>query len=497
MRFVFQCFVIVLAVLGAAPLAHSEQIFGDFGQPAWSRMFKYFESRFGAIAKDEMVQVLPIATNAAWDDPISTLRLVEMHRWGDWAPSNAWQYAPNSGRRISEGYQYFLNAAWVAAVDANGTASAELKNALKRASEEVQFTRAEYISKQDEALRAYGQYVNNTPPSKRRSKTEFYSNPPRGYGWAAEIDISARRLDKALETLEIVTKNLNDPDIELLKRAQIKFNNPKQKITLPPIREVLNDPERWQPYFISYVDKDIFAFLKEKNRQSQKIEEVSQTSTYFEQKWKASVSVSFLGLFRAGGASAEQIRRETHVKNHATRIEVSFANVDTFNIVRGEWFDENLVSRFAPKLKSDAFDAVWGSNGQLELIPKTLMVGRGMTFRIYADSDSLDYLYDHFEGGADAGIYIGYWRVGGSGEYSSTRSETKVYKFKDYIEFTDLSGRGKVLAVLAKHYAAGLTRPKFTFAATDDAHRDARKTIDALWSPSVSTQKIQEILGTE
>jgi hypothetical protein len=53
MRFVFQCFVIVLAVLGAAPLAHSEQIFGDFGQPAWSRMFKYFEPRFGAIAKDE------------------------------------------------------------------------------------------------------------------------------------------------------------------------------------------------------------------------------------------------------------------------------------------------------------------------------------------------------------------------------------------------------------------------------------------------------------
>ncbi len=497
MHVIFQCLVLIAAVLGGVSSARSEQIFGDFGQPAWSRMFKFFESRFGAIAKDEMVLVLPTATNAAWDDPIRTFRLMEMYHWGDWAPSNAWQYAPNSGRRISEGYQYFLNAAWVAAVDANGTASVDVKNALKRASEEVQFTRSEYIAKQDEAARSYDEYANNTPPSKRLSKREFYSNPPKGYGWAAEIDTKAKRLGDALETLEIVTKNLNDPDIELLKRAQIKFNNPRQKISLPPVREVLNDPDRWQQYFISYVDKDIFAFLKESNLQTQKIEEISQTSTYFEQHWKASVSVSFLGLFRAGGASAEQVRRETHIRNNATRIEISFANVDTFNILRGEWFDENLVARFAPKLKSDAFNAIWGPNGQLELIPKTLLVGRGMTFRVYADSDSLDYLYEHFEGGADAGIYIGYWRVGGSGGYSSTKSETKVYKFKDYIEFTDLSGRGKVLAMLAKYYAAGLTRPKFTFATTDDARRDARKTIDSLWAPAVSNQKIQDILGTE
>ena len=202
-------------------------LFGGFGAPAWSRMWSYFERRYGDIARDERVLPLPTATNAAWDDRIKILRLMEMYHWGDWQPSSAWQYAPNPGRRISEGFQYFLNAAFVAAVDANGTASEEVKRALRRASEEVQFTRAEYIAKQKEADQAYEDYAKETPRPHRMSKANFYADPDKGgYGWGHEIRTKRDRLGLALTTLEAVSKRLTDPDIELLK--ELKLNSTTQ-----------------------------------------------------------------------------------------------------------------------------------------------------------------------------------------------------------------------------------------------------------------------------
>lgn len=478
---------IALAFVAAlSGTAHAETpIFGNFGEPAWSRMYKYIESRFGAVAKDEMVLVLPTATNAAWDDPVKVFRLMEMYKWGEWMPSLAWQYAPNSQKKVSDGYQYFLSAAWNAAIAKNGTLSQDAKTALVRVSDEVAFTRGEYNSVQKAASDAYDQYALTTPPP-RKSKPAFFQDQ----GWNVEIGTRKKRLDQALETLEFTTKQVVDPDIQLLKQAVIRYNNPSQKIWLPPVRDVLGDPERWQQEYVSYLDKDIFKFLAESTPQHQTINEAQLQSDYFEQHWNASVSVSFLGLFRAGGASAEQTKREQHIKNNVTKIDIDFANVDTFNVVRGDWFSENAVSRFAPFFKGEAYTTIWGPNGQLELLPKTLLLARGMKFTIYADSESLDYLYEHFQGGADAGIFIGWWRVGGEGGYSSTKSQTKVYKYNDRIEFTDLSGRAKVLAVLAKHYADGLPRDPLSIALTEADRQKARSAIQAEWNNVEMFKKI-------
>lgn len=220
----------------------------------------------------------------------------------------------------------------------------------------------------------------------------------------------APKAKTALETFATLSKNITDPDIQLLNRAQIKIENPKQKIWLPPTRDVVGDRDRWQQYFISLLANDIDAFMKERHSDTEQVREVEQVSTFFEQKWKASVSVSFLGLFRAGGLSAEQVRREQHIKDNATDIDISFTNIGLFDVVRGEWFDENVVSRFKDVVD---YNTIWGPNGQLELIPKSLLVGRGMKFTVYAESNSLNYLYEHFEASADAGFFIGYWRIGG------------------------------------------------------------------------------------
>lgn len=457
-------------------------IFGDAGTPAWSRMFKYFETRLVGqnIAKDDAIFILPTATDAAWDDRVQILRLMEMYKWGDWMPADAWLYAPNAGKRVSDGYRYFLDAAWVAAVDQNGTASPELKNAMKRAFEELEFTRADYNATTDAAEKAFANYARATPAPDRKTRKQYYSDQR----WDTQIAAKKKRLDDAAGTFDIVTASLVDPDIQLLKDAKLRLINPKQKVMLPPVREVANDKDRWQSYYISLIDKDIFAFLQEAALQTQMINESQAKSEYFEQRWSASVDVSFLGLFRSGGASAEQVKRESHVRNNATSIQIQFANIDTFNVTRGEWFSQNVIDRFASKLNGRDFNNVFGPNGQLEFIPKTVLVGRGMRFVIYADSQSIDYLYEHFHAGADAGFYIGYWRVGVGGDTSTTRENTQVNKFSDRIEFVDLSGRGKVLAVLAKHPAGTITRPAFLSAGTERARIDAITKIQATWTPS-------------
>jgi hypothetical protein len=447
-------YIFSLILVSEVP-ANAEAIFGEFGAPAWSRIFKYYETRFGAVASDERVLILPTATDAAWNAPSKTLRLVDMNKWGDCIPSFAWQYSANCSKRISGGYGYFLTSALVAQIDASGTIAENVKNALRRVNEEVQFTRTEYIAKVDEADKAYADHVRTTPPRDRLSKQRFLDK----FEYKSEIEARQARLAAAGKRLGDLTKNLNDPDIVLLEKAQKKYDSPKQIIQLPPVPELLNDRERWQDYYISLIDKDIFKFLDEDVRQDQEISESSAKSEYFQSHWQASVGISFFG-FGLGG-SAEQTKRETHIRNNSTKIGIHFENIDTFNIVRGEWFDEQVIARFAPKLKAEAWTAIWGKNGQLELIPKTLLVGRGVSFVIYADSNSLDYLYDHFEAGG--GISIGFWGIGigAGGSYSSTKENTEIKKFSDRIVFRDLSGQAKVLGVLAKHYASSVPKPAF------------------------------------
>lgn len=476
------CISSVVIPLLCSPAAAQTPLFGDFGVPAWSRLYKYFEGRFGAVAADDLVLVLPTATNAAWDDHNPYLRLMEMHKWGDWMPSNAWQYAPTANKRLSEGYRYFLNAAFLSAVDANGTASPALKGALRRANEELQFTRAQYNEIIQEADAAYEAFLRASPANQGKSKRQFFKDQQ----YDAEIETRKKRFDSATETFKIVTSSIVDPDIDLLTRAKLAYENPKQQVLLPPVREVLGDKDRWQKHYTSFLDKDIFAFLRDTVAQNQNILESTQMSNSFETRWSASVSVSFLGLFRAGGASAEQVKREQHIKANTTKINITFDNLDTFNIVRGDWFNQNVIDRFAGRLSVDYFTAVWGPNGQLELIPKSVLVGRNICFQIYADSNSLDYLYEHFRGGADAGFFVGYFRVGGGGNYSSTKEQVRTTKFTDHLSVCDLSGRAKVIGVLAKHYAATLPKPTAIPSAgiTPAARANARRDIEAQWSKS-------------
>ncbi len=377
-------------------------------------------------------------------------------------------------------------------MDANGTATDSLKNAVRRSTEEVEFARSVYNTARSDADAAYNAYAAVTPLARRRSKRHYFEDQ----GYDLQIEAAHGRLASAVDTFKVISASLADPDIDLLKNAFVKYDNPRQQVDLPISREVLGQPDLWQKYYISLIGKDIDAFLRERNPQLQDIMELQSTSQTFESRWRASVSVKFLGLFRAGGASAEQVRREEHVRNNATRISISFANLDTFDIVRGEWFDGNAISRFGPRLPADPYKAVFGQNGQLELIPKTLLVGRGMKFSIYADSSSLDYMYEHFNGSADAGVRLGWFTIGAGGGYSSTKTETRVTKFADHIEFEDRSGRAKVIAVLAKRYGATPPPGIGHFAAT--VTPPARPVAIPEWTPSVVlNQALSKFSATE
>ncbi|MHB8269660.1 hypothetical protein [Bradyrhizobium sp.] len=430
-------------------------IFAEYGAPAWSRWFRYLETRIGnpGNASDLKVTALPVALNAAWDDPIKSLAAYEAYKWGDWMPSNSWLYHANASKRISTGYMYFLTDATTKRLAQSGMSN-EVRTATQNAEAQVNFYRQFLIAKQEEADKAWLDYAATHPKPGRLTKVQFYDQ----YKWQLAIDTLIRKLSAAAKQYQALVANIGDADLVLLEDASTRWSNPKQRIHLPQNKDVLNDPELWQEYYTSWIGDNIRDFLKESVPENQTINESSSASTYFEQQWSASVSVSFLGLFRAGGASAEQTKIEQHIRNNMTNLDVHFANVKTFPIERGEWFSGNALDRFAPIVDRTAN---FGPNGQLELIPQELLLGRGMSMFLYADSQSLDYFYEHFHASADAGFFVGPWRVGGGGDYSTTKSETKIEKYSDKIFIQDLSGRAKVMAVLSKYPAGALGAPHF------------------------------------
>jgi hypothetical protein len=441
------------ALVGSSILTSSpaqSQIFGGNGEAAWSRMYHYLESRFGAVASDEVILIPAVAMTVEWNDPTKVIRLMEMDHWGDQEPSLAWQYAPNTSKRISAGYGYFLNAALNSMLLSNGGMSDDTKAAVRRSSEALDFARADYKKAQDDADAAYATYVASTPPAKRISKEKYLKN---NY-WTDEIEAKRKRMADANDDFKRTSSLIVDPSKALLMSAFDAYQNEDEQIYLPPVREALNQPELWKKRYATFIDGNIDHFMRDRQPQTETIDEQQSSSSSFDQTWKASVSVKFLGLFRVGGASAEDTLQEQHVENNTTRIDIEFTNVEPFSIARSDWFSQNTIDNFYKKLTKDEFTNVFGSNGQLELIPKTLLVARGMKFTVYADSDSLDYLYHHFQGGADAGIKVGWFTIGGGGEYSVTKSDTKTTKFSDHITFEDLSGRAKVIGVLAKRYGA-------------------------------------------
>lgn len=478
----------LLAPLGAQ--AQQPPLFGDWGNPAWSRYFKAIETRLigPTPSNTDLAMLLPTPTNADWSSNNQTRRLVAMNGWGEAMPPLQWTYLRNSSKRVSDGYKYFLNAAMLQRIG-QGTASEDLKNATRRALDELEFARTDYKASVDQADAAYENYASVTPKPQRLTKAQFFKQQ----AYDIQIRTKDRALKEAAGTFDIISNGLNDPDIALLKDAQIRLSNPNQKIRLPASNELINDPDRWQEYYITTIDKSMNNFSNDYKPQTQEINEAQSSSQYFETHWKVNVSVSFLGLFRAGGASAEQLTREKHVRTNTTNIQIGFENLDVFPITRGEWFSQNVIDKFGPTLKPSEFNAVFGPGGQLEVVPMNLLVGKGMSFTVFADSQSLDYLYEHFHAAADAGIMIGWWKLGGSGEYSTTKENIEVRKFSDRITFSDLSGRPQVIAIAAKHMAGGM-KPAAAAARLLSAEQMTRglRNIEAIWAAEQGAKALQD-----
>jgi hypothetical protein len=310
----------------------------------------------------------------------------------------------------------------------------------------VNDSRKEYNATVDSANAAYDAYANVTPPGQRKPKARWLKEQ----GYADQIDASKKRLDASLVDMQIASRTIpNNPYVARLNEAVIRFGNPEQSYKGPLTREDIRFPAKWQSKQLTHIGGDLQSFLSETRRTTQSLDESHSTSSTFEQHWKASVKVKFLGLVRVGGLSTEETKREKQIQAATTRVEIGFDNLDVFPIVRGPWFDEGALNLLLPVLKTEVKKEIFGDRGQLELLPRSLLVARGLRFRIYADAATLDHVYSHFKGSADAGIKIGYFTVGAKGSGSAERSKTKDRKTSDYVEFYETTGRGQVLAIQA------------------------------------------------
>jgi hypothetical protein len=437
-------------------------IFSQRGVPAWSRMYQYIESRFAlqmnGLPKGTKILMLPVAPNSAWDERREKLRLLEEYRWADQMPGLSWLYVRSAGKRLSEGYGKFLQQAIVTTY-AQSALDTELKTALVNLWEEQTYLQGLLNQAIEEAETAYEAYLAITPKPQQLKKIDFYER--RGY--QTKINVIEQQLHEAGTTAAVLAPAVESPDITQLKAAYERFKQPSQTTSLPINEETLNDPQKWRPLYNSYVGggyERMQQFLAQRAPSVENIVESSSESSYFNRQWSASVNVNFLGFLRVGGGSISHEETDERVRSDTTGLSVGWENMEVFPIERDTWYSDQIIDTYAPRFSRNKFQEYFGTLGAMEMIPVGLLVARGLRFTLQTSSYARDYSYEHMHASADAGIRIGWYTIGGGGDYSSTKIETRIDTSTDQISFTDLTGRGKVLGVLVKHVASVIDTPK-------------------------------------
>ena len=379
--------------------------------PAWRRWHQLVCNRYGVGSPDagDVIQPLTIAPPAAFDSVASPLARYLQTMYADripqWLPLPAGPFKDTlyipSGASLATGYKLFLRSLKSTFQEAQTPAQ---RLAIDHAADAAQTAR-ELLDRFDDNTLSFWELWKARHPDADRAI------------WERDQRIAEKRRplkDDRDMTLAEYLRCLADAggaEAQLLAEQQIAMDDPTQQYRLPisPM-QLRENPEGWDRFYRQEFREDFAAFREAPGgMEALDINEATSSSQYLETRWNASGSVSFLGLFRAGGLSAEGKDIEEHFKADTTNVQVSFDNIQEFTIARGAWYDEQIIRRYLNKVKPDAF---WGPNGALNLIPRSVIVVRGMKMHIACTSQTLDRIEHHLSGSADAGFWCGWFRVG-------------------------------------------------------------------------------------
>ena len=421
-------------------------IFIGDGLAAWRRWHQLICDRFGVGTPDagDVVQPLSIAAPARFDSVHSPLERYLQNTYAERLPQ--WLPLPNgpfkdqlyipSGARLSTGYKLFLKSI-KSSFDALQTPAQRL--AIEQASQAAESAR-ELLERFETNTLGFWELWKARHPEAERAV------------WERDNHIAEKRRplkadrDMSLAAYLRCLADAGAGEAELLAEQQMAMDDPTQQYRLPATPAQWGElPDSWDRFYRQEFSNDFVAFRDTPGvAETLDIKESSVASHYLETRWNVSASVSFLGLFRAGGLDANGRDIEEHMRSDTTSVQVGFDKLEEFIITRGAWYDEQIIRRYMGKVPAEVF---WGPNGVLNLIPRSVIVVRGMHLTMTCSAETLDRVEHHLGGSADAGIWCGWFKIGGGG--GGGRDEVTITRHNDSNTLTLSPKDPKACQVLA------------------------------------------------
>lgn len=222
--------------------------------------------------------------------------------------------------------------------------------------------------------------------------------------------------------------------------------------------------EGWDVYYKTNIEpgEDWSVFFGHDISDARTLDQSSTQSSYYNHSWKGGGSVSYGFFSISGGASGGTV--EKHLRAGTTAVQFTFKKLVLASVTRGTWFDGGLVTS-RPYFGYVDSSAYWDPHGTLNLIPISIILGRGPLIEIRTSKAAYDSYknWRHVRGGG--GFGIGSFRIGARGSSSTEWGSTNDQSSDSTIRIEDTSGQAYVVGVVLQKMDEVTVSPAPAFAA--------------------------------
>lgn len=408
---------------------------------AWSKLTAQFETRFGGSIAPLVPQINTVLTPLSCRTKYVPLNLYREQLAADAIPAYLPANKPlaQTGSRVSDNFEQYLAQLMLAlrkkapAVDQQATDRAEraYNAALKKLGDFEDLARKEWAS----TLRHH--------PDKPRAIWE------RDWQYRDKRIPVAAKVDTAYA--DYLAQVASYPALRTVMVALRNYQNPLAFAHLPMTEEQAEfgvaNPEgsqTWDEFRQSFLNFDIKDFLSHDAPDSLIIRERSEHSTSYENRWSGSASVGY-GFFSVS-ASAEGGTIEKHMQASASSFSISFKKLGPANVLRRNWYNESLIRTYCREVNREEY---WGLGGTLNMIPQTVIIGRGISISIEVDQATYDEFQTWYTAHGSAGFSFGPWSVGGGGSSSTSFTDVRNASAGTTIKIEDTSDQLYVVGIIS------------------------------------------------
>ncbi|NWG72389.1 MAG: hypothetical protein HXY23_12395 [Parvularculaceae bacterium] len=338
-----------------------------------------------------------------------------------------------SSARVSVGFESFVRGLNGQVLNAVPAADRRKLMALYA---EWQKKQQELGAFEDKVLEAWKTYVHGADPTQRETRADW----ERRYRYDSEREMLRRRVDEIAGAY--LAEASANPDLIRLANASAALSAEQSRLPLPAEPWQVPYRDTWESRLRCGVLGDISSFVAQTGEHRVYASVSTGTSRVFEKRWSARAKGRY-GFFRAS-ANASGGQFEQNIARSIESVDFSFANVSTFTVVRGLWYDGSLIRDYGAKVD---FEQFWGERGTLNAIPVSVILAHSPSVVVKLDKYQRDEYKKWRQVSGGAGFGWGPWSIGGGASFSS-RLET--------VKEEDVEGGIKIIGAEKQLFAIGM-----------------------------------------